>query len=281
MCGESFRRHTALLFHIKRNHAALDCIANGPHNHIRSKDECVGPHNDILSEDEGVAGLLNDRDDRSEEALQSNPTNSLLMLQRKLVARSTPGSLPPFLVNKVYDVITEKREDSNWIDYLDVYYVMNKTAMSMTDADEMLRTFFRILLRKDMHTILPKSCRVIKKAVQKAVMSHFTYVTFNFRLPNEWFTEQYAAMKSVASGHFVTLIEVLAEMLIEIPVQSFNFSPKELRNENGERILREPATGHVFKEYCKFVKDKCGEDVYPLAIVVNGDSLILNKTGEQ
>jgi hypothetical protein len=156
---------------------------------------------------------------------------------------------------------------------------MNKTAMSVTDADEMLQTFIRILLRKDMHTILPKSCRVIKKAVQKAVLSHFTYVTFKFRLPDEWFTAQYAAIESVASGHFITVMEVLAEMLIEIPVESFNFVPVELRTEYGERVFREPATGHVFREYYKLVKEKCGEGVYPLTIVINGDSLILNKTG--
>jgi hypothetical protein len=74
-------------------------------------------------------------------------------------------------------------------------------------------------------------------------------------------------------------MEVLAEMLIEIPVESFHFIPVELRNEYGERMFREPATGHVFKECCKLVREKCGEHVYPLTIVINGDSLTLNKTG--
>jgi hypothetical protein len=273
MCGQSFSHHHALLRH-KRTNSEVQCRRQDSHNHFGCEAAVAGEFvKDIW--DGGTSNKV--WEDWSADELQTK--NPLLMLQQRLVARSTPGSLPPFLVNKVFDVLTEKREDCSWIDYLDVYYVINKTALSMTDADEMLRTFIRILLRKDMHSTLPKSCRVIKKAVQKAVLSHFTYVTFKFRLPYEWFTAQYAAMESVASGHFITVMEVLAEMLIEIPVESFNFFPVELRNQDGERMFREPATGHVFKEYCKIVKEKCGDGVYPLTIVINGDSLILNKTG--
>ena len=207
-------------------------------------------------------------------------TNPLLSLQKFLVVRGTAGSVSPLVVNKVYDVLTDRREDVDWIDYLDIYYMITTTCVSMTEADEILRTFSRILHRKNVHVILPKSCRVIRKSIQQAVLSKFIYVNFKYALPAEWFTPKYAAMDSVASGHYVNIMQVLAEMLIDIPKESFHFVPFDLRNDNGERMYREPGTAHVFKEYCKLVKEKCGEDAYPLLIVVNGDSLILNKTGD-
>jgi hypothetical protein len=124
MCGKSFTHHEALM-----RHKRCDCKPQESHNHFRSEEKCAGGIlNDVW--DEGTSTEF--WDDCSADELETKTKNPLLMLQQYLVSRSTPGSLPPFLVNKVFDVLSEKREDSNWIDYLDVYYVMNKTAMSVT-----------------------------------------------------------------------------------------------------------------------------------------------------
>ena len=264
MCGKSFANSAALLVH---NRTEKSCAL---------KRDSLNEVQAIRSENFDF-DITNDGSDISTENGQENP---LLALQRSLLSRTLTGSVSPITVHKVFDVLTERKVQADWIDYLDLYYLIHTTALSRTDADEMIRTFSRMLFRKELRVVLPRSSRVIKKAVHEAVMSKFTYVNFKYNLPPEWFTEKYSAMDSVASGHFVTVMEVLAEMLIEIPVESFHFVPSRLCNEAGERIFREPATGHVFKEYCKLVRERFGEDVYPLVVVVNGDSLILNKTGD-
>ena len=212
--------------------------------------------------------------------ISSDVHNELLSLQRELIKRSTPHSISPFVVNKVVNVLAgNKKETSDWIDYLDIYSLVSECSLSTKDTDNLIQTICRIAIRRDQQIVLPKSSKVIKKAVQSVVLSLFKYTKYRYLLPLGIFSLEYERQQAVAAGHYVDVMQVIAEMLIDIPVENFHFEHFKLRTEEGDRMFREPATGHVFKEYCEVINKRFGPDVYPLTIIVNGDSLVLNKTG--
>ena len=169
--------------------------------------------------------------------------NALLSLQRRIIYRTTVGSVSPIVVNQVYNALNNRREQSDWIDYIDIYNMIHECALSEAEADVVIKTISRMLLRKDMHVSLPRSSKVIKKAITTAALQDFNYKRYIYNVPRDVFKPEFRNVNT-AVGHYVTVMEIFAEMMIEIPLQYFHLRPYDLRTDMGEKLFREPATGH-------------------------------------
>ena len=205
--------------------------------------------------------------------------NELLLLQRRLITMIEPHTADPFNMYKVKDLLSEQMIDSSWLHYLEIYSFMNATSLSQKEGNMLLHLITGIMAREKVYTPLGKGSETIKHAVLKTVLAEFQSIYFEFKLPPFIFSEKMYSFQQVAFGYHLNIMQILAEMLADINVDDFHFKPYQLFTDEGDKIYREPATAEVFKHYCEIIEKNVGGDAIPLAIVVSGDSLILNKTG--
>lgn len=113
-------------------------------------------------------------------------------------------------------------------------------------------------------------------------IDHFFHDTYEIKTSVLYFSSKFSTCAlPVYQGHYVNILTLIGDMLLDISVEDLHLEPFLLRDADNNRVIREPASGMDFEMMFNYVQNKFGQDVYPLPITVALDELALNKLGSR
>lgn len=84
------------------------------------------------------------------------------------------------------------------------------------------------------------------------------------------------------NGHFDDVMHVISDMLLSLDsIDDMHMRPLKLRNEEGCKVFREPASANAYQRIWKHTKDFYGDDFFPILLTIAVGELALNKLGSR
>jgi len=201
-----------------------------------------------------------------------NPSDLYLCFQEKLDMFSVSAPLRPGTVT--VDGM-DKKIVPFWEDYVDLFHLLTDLELSDEHGNKVLNKFQSVLRRHDFSIPLPKLAKSIRLCIERQACNLYKHTEVTYRLPPLFFKSD----DVFARGQKIDVLELCAEQLLRLGPAKIHLNPLKLFSENGDVVVREPASAKRYEIYYDMVKEKYGPDFYPLCIMISGDGLFLNKTG--
>jgi hypothetical protein len=228
--------------------------------------------------EEVLAGLDDDNDDVFQNGITYTYELDRRYLNHQMKILKRLSSTNPVAVGQVYNHETDHVGAACWKDYVELYDICCQVGSSISDCDMIIEKFSKMNARRGIGLNVPKTFKAIKTALEKTINEDYTMRTIDVMLNEDLFGSRGIIG---STGYCLNVVEVLSEMLLNVDVRQFHFSPLVQENKSGEQIISIPASSKVFDLAYTNVQESFGKDVFPLCYVISGDDLILNKTGSR
>ena len=159
---------------------------------------------------------------------------------------------------------------------------LHSVAEGVSDkAMDKLKSIIRVMaLRHGFDLPLSNTYRRTRYILESSYLELFTISRFTYKIPAVFLNEGVLRPK-IFEGHFLNIMVVLCDMLLQITVEDMHLRPFVQVTEEGVPYLGEPATSPYFKLLFDYTQATYGEDVFPIPICISSDDLALNKTGSR
>lgn len=169
---------------------------------------------------------------------------------------------------------------SEWKDYLDLMVFKVDVGLSNREGDDLLKLIRAMTARRGWQLPLPKRMKTVVRAVEATRRSDYGLRDVEIPFDSDFLNKENAPSLKNCTGSLVNPLFLLSEWFLTLEEDDVFLHPHNPVSCNGVPMISNYASGAVFGKLYKRLQEDYGEDVYPIVLDVNFDSMDVDLIGK-
>lgn len=168
-----------------------------------------------------------------------------------------------------------------WEDYLDIMQFKVNTGLSLDTGNDMLALIRNLCKRRQWYLAIPTTMRTIVQAFDATSCSDYGIKEIQLHFDRDILSPQEIPTLKPCTAGLMNPLYSIAEWFLSLSEGDVLIDPDNSYTRDGTELnITNFASGDVFRRLHKAVKEKYGEDVYPICVDLNFDGMGIDIIGK-
>jgi hypothetical protein len=169
---------------------------------------------------------------------------------------------------------------AEWKDYLDLMIFKVNVGISNKEGDELLNLIRKMASRRGWQIPLPKRMKTVVEAVEATKRCDYGLRNVDLPFDADLLSKENCPKLKNCTGSVVNPLFLLSEWFLTLDEEDIFLRPYTSFSSQGVSMISNYASGAVFHKLFAILQEDHGDDVFPVVLDVNFDSMAIDLIGK-